>query len=685
MQFRIADTFTSSLAKLNNQAQKAVKTTVFDLQVDPTGAGMSFHKLDKAQDKKFWSVRVTRDIRIIVHRADNSLLLCYTDHHDNAYDWAERRKLETHPKTGAAQFVQIREKVEEKSLHGQGNDSSQADVIPFLKHIKDEELLSYGVPTEWIDDIKSATEDSILAIADYLPAEAAEAVLKLAVGENPEPPAPVEAGTDPFAHPDAQRRFHVFSDDTELQRALDAPWEIWSVFLHPEQEAMVKRHFNGPARVIGSAGTGKTVVAIHRAVNLAKQNPDSMVLLTTFTDTLANDLRRRVRQLIGNDETLSQNIVVQPIDEFARLLYTARIGPAKFADEGVQKAIVKKFALKEGFDESDIGQICDEWRSVIDAWQLKSVEEYKSVFRLGRRKRLGSQQREAYWKVFSKVQKELENKNNLTWPQLYQQLADKFLSSETTGFQFAIVDESQDLNVTQLRFLAALTGGKENSLFFAGDPGQRIFQSPFPWKSLGIEIQGRSHTLKVNYRTSHQIRRRADNLLPSEMKDADGNIDNRKGVVSIFNGPEPEIRIHEGDEDDLEYIGTWVRRCIAEGIAPEDIAIFGRQTNGAGRGRLAIDYANLKWTDDPTSGKGVFVGTMHEAKGLEFRAVAIIECDESVIPDKDRIAAVTDELELREVYKTERHLLYVAATRARDRLLISANKPGSEFLGDFIS
>src|SRR5215207_3412356 len=113
MDFRIADTFTDSLARLTNDEQKAVKTTAFDLQVNPANPGMQFHKLDRAKDKNFWSVRVNRDVRLIVHKSAASLLLCYVDHHDDAYDWAERRKIERHPTTGAAQLVEVRERVQE--------------------------------------------------------------------------------------------------------------------------------------------------------------------------------------------------------------------------------------------------------------------------------------------------------------------------------------------------------------------------------------------------------------------------------------------------------------------------------------------------------------------------------------------------------------------------------------------
>src|SRR5213076_2441067 len=154
MNFLIADTFTDSLARLTGDEQKAVKTTAFDLQMNPSGPGLSFHKLDKAKDKNFWSVRVSSDIRLIVHKTHDSLLLCYVDHHDKAYDWAERRKLETHPQTGAAQLVEIRERVEEITVPKYVEAPRSAPAKPLLfTGLSDDELLSYGVPPEWLADV----------------------------------------------------------------------------------------------------------------------------------------------------------------------------------------------------------------------------------------------------------------------------------------------------------------------------------------------------------------------------------------------------------------------------------------------------------------------------------------------------------------------------------------------------
>ena len=322
MEFLIADTFTDSLGRLTAEEQKATKTTAFDLQMNPAHPGLSFHKLDKAKDRNFWSVRVSGDIRLIVHRTGTSFLLCYVDHHDQAYQWAERRKLETHPKTGAAQFVEVRETVQEIKIPRYVEAEPIAKPKPLLFWgVSDSDLLSYGVPPEWLRDVHKANEDTLFALAEHLPKEALEALVDLATGVTPQvsrgdfgllavnvtPSASVEhcpsrtnTCSTSGAHrclnrvlraPRCQRRFRVINNVEELERALDAPWEKWTVFLHPAQRELVERDYNGPARVSGSAGTGKTIVALHRVVHLARKNHDSRLLLTTFSDTLANALK----------------------------------------------------------------------------------------------------------------------------------------------------------------------------------------------------------------------------------------------------------------------------------------------------------------------------------------------------------------------------------------------------------
>jgi mRNA-degrading endonuclease RelE of RelBE toxin-antitoxin system len=685
--FRISDTFTASLAKLTGEEQKQVKTTAFDLQMNPANPGMSFHKLDKAKDKNFWSVRVSRDIRIIVHKSESSLLLCYVDHHDKAYHWAERRKLETHPKTGAAQLVQIRETVKEVIVPTYVEDFQPVPARPALfAGVAEDMLLSYGVPAEWVADVLKADEDSLLQLAEYLPGEAAEALLEIATGGQPQIPLVAATGIDPFEHPDAQRRFRIMTDADELARALDYPWEKWTVFLHPAQRQVVDKDYNGPARVSGSAGTGKTIVALHRAVTLARNNPDARVLLTTFSGILANALQSKLRRLIEHEPRLAERIEVHAIDEIGERLYEAHTGSVKIASRSHIKQLLTKASDEVDNFKFSSRFLLGEWEDVVDAWQLQSWEDYRDVKRLGRKTRLPEQRRILLWSVLEAVRDKLQQEGLITRSGMFNQLAKLVASRRHPPFEFAVVDEAQDISVGQLRFLAALGGGRSNSLFFAGDLGQRIFQTPFSWKSLGVDIRGRSQTLRINYRTSHQIRMQVDRLLGPEVVDVDGNIDDRSGTVSVFNGPHPDIRVFDSDDDEIEAVASWLNDRQSEGIEPHEMGIFVRSEEQLERAQAAAGKTGLpfKVIDDQmeTITGMMSISTMHLAKGLEFRAVAVMACDDEVIPLQARMESVADDADLEEVYDTERHLLYVACTRARENLLVTSVDPESEFLDD---
>jgi mRNA-degrading endonuclease RelE of RelBE toxin-antitoxin system len=692
MDFRIADTFTDSLARLTGEEQKAVKTTAFDLQLNPANPGMQFHKLNKSKDKNFWSVRVSSDIRLIVHKTQSSLLLCYVNHHDKAYDWAERRKLETHPSTGAAQLVEIRETVKEivVPVYVQTElvlpPKPATALKPLFAGTADNELLGYGVPAEWLDDVKKATEDTLLALADHLPAEAAEALLELATGGKPRVPTQPTATANPFDHPDAQRRFRVMTNVEELQRALDFPWEKWTVFLHPEQRQWVERDYTGPARVSGSAGTGKTIVALHRAAQLARTHPDARVLLTTFSDTLASALQTKLKRLLGTEPRLAERIDVHSINAIGLRLYKAHIGPATIASREIVRELLNEASSAVGGHKIGLHFLLTEWEQVVDAWQLESWEGYRDVVRLGRKTRLPEAQREVLWSIFERVRAALRKRNLITHAELFTVLAGAISTNKNVVFDFAVVDEAQDISVAHLRFFAALGGSRPNALFFAGDLGQRIFQQPFSWKGLGVDIRGRSRTLRVNYRTSHQIRTQADRLLSPVVTDLDGNSEDRSDTVSVFNGPLPTIHTLKDETEEIKAVGDWIAECVQAGILPHEIGMFIRSAAQMDRARAAAKAAGMpfKILDErvETASGHVSISTMHLAKGLEFRAVVVMACDDEIIPLQERIETVGDDADLQEVYDTERHLLYVACTRARDHLLVTSVAPASEFLDD---
>jgi mRNA-degrading endonuclease RelE of RelBE toxin-antitoxin system len=692
MEFLIADTFTDSLTRLTGDEQKAVKTTAFDLQLNPANPGMSFHKLEKAKDKNFWSVRVSGDIRLIVHKSDTSLLLCYVDHHDQAYDWAERRKLETHPKTGAAQLVEIRETVKEvvvpvyvQTEHAVAPKPA-TEKMPVFAETSDDELLGYGVPAEWLKDVKNATEDTLLVLTDHLPAEAAEALLELATGGKPRVPELAVVAANPFDHPDAQRRFRVMTNVEELQRALDFPWEKWTVFLHPEQRQWVERNYTGPARVAGSAGTGKTIVALHRAAHLARTHLDARVLLTTFSDTLANALQTKLRRLLGGEPRLAERIDVHSLNAIGLRLYKAHFGQAMIASREITRDLMQEAANAVGSHKFGLHFLLTEWEHVVDAWQLESWEAYRDVVRLGRKTRLIEAQRKVLWSIFERVRAGLKARRLITHAELFSALAVVISKSRKVIFDFAVVDEAQDIGAAHIRFFAALGGGRPNALFFAGDLGQRIFQQPFSWKALGVDIRGRSRTLRVNYRTSHQIRTQADRLLGPVVTDVDGNSEDRSDTVSVFNGPPPTIRAFKSESEEIKTVGNWMAERAKAGVLPHEFGLFVRSAAQLNRARAAVTEAGMpfKILDEhvETTSGHVSISTMHLAKGLEFRAVVVMACDDEIIPLQERIETVGDDADLQEVYDTERHLLYVACTRARDHLLVTSVEPASEFLDD---
>lgn len=687
MDFRIADTFTDSLARLTGDEQKAVKTTAFDLQLNPAHPGMSFHKLDKARDNNFWSVRVSADIRLIVHRSDGSLLLCFVDHHDRAYRWAERRKLDVHPKTGAAQFVEIRERVEEVRVARYIDTPDPAPSKPALFASTAEQLLlGYGVPQEWIGDVQRATEDTLLDLADHLPAEAAEALLELATGSEPRMSAPASISASPFEHPDALRRFRVVSSVEELERALSSPWAKWTTFLHPEQRQLVERDYAGPARVAGSAGTGKTIVALHRAAHLARSHPDARVLLTTFSGSLANALRANLRRLISSEPRLAERIDVLAMDAAGIRLHETQIGPVRLLSREDLKARLTQAADQAAALRFGIPFLLNEWDQVVDAWQLASWEAYRDVKRLGRKTRLSDSQRQALWGVFETVRASIHADGLTSMAGVFSRLASEFATRMHPPFEHVVIDEAQDISVAQLRFLAAIGRDRPNALFFAGDLGQRIFQTPFSWRAQGVDVRGRSRTLAVNYRTSHQIRACADRLLGESVSDVDGLIELRKGTVSVFNGPRPQVSGAASVDAEVAFVAKWLKAHIETGFQPDEIGVIVRSEAELGRARealvqAAIPFITLDERMQSAVGKAS-VCTMHLAKGLEFRAVLVMACDDEVIPSQARIEQVTDESDLAEVYATERHLLYVACTRAREELLVTGVEPVSEFLDD---
>lgn len=676
MRLVIADSFTRSLEKLDPQSQNLVKQAAFDLQMNPENPGFKLHRLDRAKDKCFWSARVSRDIRLIIHQQPETNLLCYAGHHDDAYDWAENRKLEIHPDTGAPLFVEVEERIEQIVKRVVREESVKP---PLFAQYESDYLRKLGVPTQWLDPIRYITEDNIDELDEHIPQEALERLYDLAAG-TPVPVPVTLAYEDPLQHPDAGRRFRILTDSEELASALEAPWEKWLVFLHPRQRFAVNANYNGPAKVVGGAGTGKTVVALHRAVRLAKENPGHKILLTTFSSTLAERLAQQLDLLVENESRWRRNIEVTHVHKRFSDAWRQQKGRLRVATENdLRSALELAYSRSPGM-EQDLAFFRSEWRLIVDPNGINTWTQYKAVSRQGRGTPLGARQRMKVWSLFELVLRDLQNRGLMTWSLLSKWAATEGIIDQ---YDHAVVDEAQDLGPAELMALRAIVKKGRNDLFFCGDAGQQIYRTPFAWSSCGLDIRGRSSRLRVNYRTTSQIKRFSETVLPSDTSD-EGNDEDRE-VISLMSGPEPEVYLCNTVAEEKEVLADLVKELAESGIQPGEMAIFARTEHYLGKvvrpalQSIGIDHQNL--TDNASSQSGkVTCGTMHRAKGLEFRVVVLSGCTEGLLPLKAAMDSASDDAEAEEILEREAHLLYVACSRARDRLLVISGGVPSQFL-----
>lgn len=677
MRVLLAKTLSDSLTRLDAQSQAAAKQAVYDFMEDPTRPGLKKHRIDHAKDKGFWSIRVNQDVRAVVHEQGDTAVVCYVDHHDAAYRWAERRQLEVHPQTGAAQFVTIDERVEIKRIIKEVEEEAPV----FKKHDRDY-LLDLGVPPQWVDYVQTIGRSSLEKLIDLLPEEATERLIDLADGRPVPRPLKVES-RDPFAHPDAQRRFRKVASTTELKVALDFPWEKWVVFLHPSQRGAVERTYVGPAKVTGGAGTGKTVVALHRAAQLVKANPNARVLLTTFSTTLASRLQQQAELLVHGDGR--QRLTITNLHKLARDIWV-RINKRglKILDaESLRRHVEHALSVSQPQGLS-ARFLRGEWEVVVQPNGIGTWDQYKAVQRTGRGTPLGVKQRKAVWEALQRVIESVSASGLMTWDRVCHDVATVASRSAAERFDHVVADEVQDFGLAELTLLRALVTPTKNDLFLCGDIGQRIFKGRSPWKAAGIDVRGRSAKLRLNYRTTEQIQRLADRFLADQLRDNDGETEERD-TLSLLTGPEPQVRGYPSVGDETEALAAWVLKLQQEGFRPRDIAVFARSENVlTERVQQTLDSIGLAWSslkdDEAITDSSVPIGTMHRAKGLEFKAVAVVGCDKGVVPNQLALKDVDDPADIESVKEQERSLLYVACSRARERLHVSFVGPPSEFI-----
>ncbi len=616
-----------------------------------------------------------------MYRGREAWLILHVDHHDAAYRWAERVKVRRHSTTGGLQIVHTEEVYKEEVFQ---NSPLQSEDEPLFPDPNEEYLLSLGLPEEALPAIgELRTEDELEALCTRLPEDVADRLLSLYVGVDVRPPEPVSPDEPPWETPAARSQFFVVEEDAELERLLSAPWAEWTVFLHPLQRQAAYADYRGPVKITGSAGTGKSVVALHRARHLARAG--KRVLLTTFTRTLAADLQAK-RDLLC-DASESAMISVGTVHSTAQRV----LGEGGLEVSRVQAQTTKRLleeARRERGVRFSLQFLQTEWERVIISQGIDRWEQYRDAPRAGRGVSLRVNERKKLWEVFVRVRRRLEKQGQMTFPDSCRAARQKIEAGLVgSPYDAVVVDEVQDLNPQEILFLKALGGLGENGLTLIGDGGQRIYPGGFSLRALGIEVRGRSHRLGVNYRTSRQVQHFADRLLDDEADDLDEGFESRRTIRNLFSGPEPEVRGFKNASEENAWVARRIAGLIEEGYEPGRIGVFARRNNRIKEIEVALKRMEIKSTrldndEYLLDEQRVKLGTMHRAKGLEFRAVFLVSINADVLPESHAVGDPDDELERRAALQRERQLLYVNFTRAREQLYVCYHGSPSIFLSE---
>lgn len=689
----ISSDFLTAFAKLPRQVQGKVTEFVNKFRNDPLSPGIHYEKINSWADQKMYSVRIDDTYRGIVVRQPETgvYLLLWVDHHDDAYRWAARKRCEVNPKTGSIQVFDVQQAEENAAMR---------EAACLFDKFSDEDLLKLGVPELQLPYVRSFADKEMFYLAKgALPHDAFENLSWLAedvpVAEVLEAAAEGNAekntGDDlaaALSTPNTRNAFVVVEGENELRRIMAEPLEAWRVFLHPTQRKLVHKEYRGPARVLGGAGTGKTVVAMHRAKYLAgKCSGQQRVLMTTFTANLAADIKENLRKICTLEEL--RKIEVINLDAWVNR-FLRENGFAAHICYGDEISALWEKAIELSSQDLPFEKefYTEEWDRVVISQEALTLEKYVKANRNGRGTRLDRKKRMQIWKVFERYQtlmKEEEIRDINT--AMYE--CTEFLAAGAAkpGYASIIVDEGQDLSDNAYRLLRALAGEEhENDIFIVGDAHQRIYRNRPTLSKCGINVRGRSSILKINYRTTEEIRKSAFALLNGiSFDDLDEDVDLGERCQSLTHGGKPTIRNFANANQEFEYIFGEVEKLREEGIALTDICLVARTK------KLVNDYISLflkagirsyavkRDKADDRRLAGIRVATMHRVKGLEFKYVFIAAANHRILPLTSAISK-TDAISKNESLISEKCLLYVAMTRAQKGVYITSYGRASEFL-----
>lgn len=683
----LSDDFLRAFAAIPRDRQQAVIKFLAQFRHNPTSPGINYEKINDAMDPNMRSVRIDQNYRGIVLKPEVGDVYCllWVDKHDDAYNWARKHRVAVHPEVGNLQVYEVNHEQEDVPA------TRAPTQVGLFEKLKDREIVRLGVPEEAIPLVRAIrSEDELDTLQAKLPDDAFEALFLYAAGESYEDlvrerEAPETVDTGDFAaalsRDTTKRHFVVITDDSDLEALLAAPLAMWRVFLHPTQRKLVERDWNGPVRVLGGAGTGKTVVAMHRAVWLAKKLkdvPGKPVLFTTFTRTLADDIKTQIAMIASPAER--DRIEVVNVDQWA-LSLLRRFGYRQelLFDEKKRREFWSR-ALTRKPDNHDYPDSFyrAEFERVVLPQGCESAEDYMKASRVGRGVQLSRPQRRDFWPVFAEYRAQLRAANYREPEEAFRD-ALSLIKNEgaNLGIHAIVVDETQDLSAAALALLRAVVPNGLNDMFLVGDAHQRIYRHKVTLSKVGIDIRGRGRRLKINYRTTDEIRRwAAARLANCSIDDLDGQPDTLVGYRSLTHGPKPDEVVNKSREDERKIIEDTLARLIADGIPENNICIVvrtneevGEYADWLGMSGRSVRKLSRNTSDDQES-PGVRVATMHRVKGLEFDAV-IIAGYRGPEYYADSYSEDNDAGVLVDTLTNERCLLHVASTRAKGYLMVS--------------
>lgn len=700
--------FFASAADLGPGDAKAVHSAVDQFSKNPDHPGLRLHPVKSRGAARLFTIRATNDIRILLAKQGNVYVFIEAGQHDAVYERAQRGAfvntrstsfvgfvdgpaLDPMPEVDAAWTVERHPSPAETgpSIVEHWTDAELRDIaglhstiIDSLRHCRDpEEVLDFDLDNETVDKVFRVLEETpeqwlqpaLLEDASALSGE--EERLRAAI-------------TDTGAEWGLSRLY----TPEEVADLLAAPIEDWMVFLHPAQRFVVDRNFTGPARVKGGPGTGKTVVALHRAARLARTlageaNPAGLpILFTTYIKSLPPVFEHLYGRLPGT-ATSPTEVEFVNIDSLAHRLYRDAGGlhgpDIKEADKAFETAhrrvVTPMSPLAAGHITPDY--LSDEIGTVIKGRGLQHLDEYLAIERTGRRTPLREPQRRQVWALREEYDAEMARRGIVDFADILNAALAHARTFAAPRYRAAIVEEAQDLTLVGLRLVRALVNGPArddppDGLLLVGDAAQRIYPGGFRLAHAGINVSGRrSIELTTHYRSTRQILDAAYAVAGDDVvEDMDASFRRGDAKVTIRrDGPVPTLSRYSSKGDELSGIVASVCEMVTAGrVRPGDVGILvttNREADDYRRGLAAagLDSIDLtKYRGDDTN--AVKVGTWHRAKGLEFKVVHLPGLSEGRWPR--RRAQGQSDVEYEEACSLELSCLFVAMTRARDQLAV---------------